>query len=109
MAGIAAVGSTYLAGYPAQKPADSFDPLNEKGIHPVLEKDHPYIFKDVTGIYNKHITSNIRSPMRMVDGFSNYAEVLNFIEKLKKHGYSENDVRKILGGNYLRVFSKVWK
>jgi len=47
--------------------------------------------------------------MRMVEGSSNYAEVLNFIEKLKKRGYSENDVRKILGGNYIRVFSKVWK
>jgi membrane dipeptidase len=46
MAGIAAVGSTYLAGYPAQKSADRFDPLNEKGIHPILEKDHPYIFID---------------------------------------------------------------
>ncbi len=46
MAGIAAVGSTYLAEYPAQKPTDRFDPLNEKGIHPILEKDHPYIFID---------------------------------------------------------------
>jgi microsomal dipeptidase-like Zn-dependent dipeptidase len=45
----------------------------------------------------------------MVDGFSNYAEVLNFIAKLKKRSYSENDVHNILGGNYLRVFSKVWK
>jgi membrane dipeptidase len=77
--------------------------------------DHEYdpwgepAYKDVTSTYNKYIASNIRSPMRMVDGFSNYAEVLNFIEKLKKRNYSENDVRKILGGNYLRVFSQVWK
>lgn len=66
-------------------------------------------YKDVTGTYNKHVTPNIRSPLRMVDGFSNYAGVLNFIDKLKKLGYSETDVRKILGGNYLRVFSQVWK
>jgi len=77
--------------------------------------DHEYdpwgepLYKDVTGTYNKHITSNIRSPMRMVDGFSNYAEVLNFIAKLKKRGYSDTDVRRILGGNYIRVFSQVWK
>ena len=57
----------------------------------------------------KHVTPNIRLPLRMVDGFSNYAEVLNFIDKLKKRGYRDTDVRKILGGNYLRVFSKVWK
>jgi membrane dipeptidase len=77
--------------------------------------DHEYdpwgepAYKDVTGTYNNHVTPNIRSPLRMVDGFSNYAEVLNFIDKLKKRGYSETDVRKILGGNYLRVFSQVWK
>jgi microsomal dipeptidase-like Zn-dependent dipeptidase len=77
--------------------------------------DHEYdpwgepAYKDVTGMYNKYITSNIRSPMRMVEGFSNYAEVLNFIEKLKKRGYSEQAVRNILGGNYIRVFSQVWK
>ncbi len=65
--------------------------------------------KDVTGTYNKHVTPNIRSPLRMVDGFSNYVEVLNFIERLKKRGYGDTDVRKILGGNYLRVFSQVWK
>jgi membrane dipeptidase len=77
--------------------------------------DHEYdpwgepIYKDVTSAYNKHVTSNIRSPVRMVEGFSNYAEVINFITKLKKRGYSDHDVRKILGGNYMRVFSQVWK
>jgi len=77
--------------------------------------DHEYdpsgepAYKDVTGTYKKHITSNIRSPMRMVDGFSNYAEVLNFIAKLKKRGCSDKDIGKILGGNYNRVFSQVWK
>jgi len=34
---------------------------------------------------------------------------LNFIEKLKKRGYSDTDVRRILGGNYMRAFSKVWR
>ncbi len=77
--------------------------------------DHEYdpwgepAYKDVTSVYNKHVTSNIRSPVRMVDGFSNYAEVISFITKLKQRGYSDPDVRKILGGNYMRVFSQVWK
>lgn len=65
-------------------------------------------YKDVTSAYNKHVTSNIRSPRRMVEGFSNYAEVLNFIDKLKQRGYRDTDIRKILGGNYMRVFEKVW-
>jgi membrane dipeptidase len=65
--------------------------------------------KDVTGAYNKYVTPNIRSPLRMVEGFSNYAEVLNFVAKLKNRGYNETDTRKILGENYLRVFDQVWK
>lgn len=76
--------------------------------------DHEYdpwgepVYKDVTGLYNQYVTPNIRSPLRMVEGFSNYAEVLNFIDRLKKRGYNDMDVRKILGGNYLRVFGEVW-
>ena len=66
-------------------------------------------YKDVTSTYDKHITANVRSPMRMVDGFSNYTEVLNFIDKLKKRGYKDTDTGKILGGNYMRVFKQVWK
>ena len=65
--------------------------------------------RDVTGSYDKHVTPNIRSPLRMVEGFSNYAEVLNFVVKLEKRGYTGEDVRKILGLNYLRVFGQVWK
>ena len=66
-------------------------------------------YKDVTGGYNKYVTPNIRSPLRMVEGFSNYAEVLKFVEKLKKRGYSESDAQKILGENYMRVFNQVWR
>jgi membrane dipeptidase len=76
--------------------------------------DHEYdpwgepVYKDVTGAYNTYVTPNIRSPLRMVSGFSNYADVLNFVEKLKNRGYSKTDVGKILGGNYIRVFNRVW-
>ncbi|MBW1947613.1 MAG: hypothetical protein JRI33_06695, partial [Deltaproteobacteria bacterium] len=46
IAGTAAIGPAALAGFSAQKSSDKFDPLNEKGIHPILEKDHLYIFID---------------------------------------------------------------
>ncbi|MGB2906319.1 MAG: membrane dipeptidase, partial [Candidatus Aminicenantaceae bacterium] len=76
--------------------------------------DHEYdpwgepAYKDVTGVYNARITDNIRSPLRMVDGFSQYSEVLNFIARLGKRGYTEADIRGILGLNTLRVFEQVW-
>ena len=66
-------------------------------------------YKDVTGPYDAHISANIRSPLRMVDGFSNYTEVMNLVTELKKRGHGDADVRKILGGNYLRVFKQVWR
>jgi len=66
-------------------------------------------YRDVTGSYDEHISANIRSPLRMVEGFSNYGEVLNLIAELKKRGYGEADIRKILGGNCLRLFKEVWK
>jgi len=67
------------------------------------------IYKDVTSSYDTHISANIRSPLRMVEGFSNYPEVMNLIAGLRKRGHGEADVRKILGGNYLRVFKQVWR
>ncbi|MBN1222784.1 MAG: membrane dipeptidase [Candidatus Aminicenantes bacterium] len=66
-------------------------------------------YKDVTSTYDKQITANIRSPHRMVEGFAYYPEVLNFAAKLRKRGYNEADVQKILGQNYMRVFKTVWK
>ena len=81
------------------------------GTYPDHETD-PWgeaVARDVTGVYNKHVTPNIRSPLRMVDGFSNYAEVVQFVDRLKERGYGEPDIRDILGENYLRVFESVWK
>ena len=58
--------------------------------------------------YTKHITRNLRSPRRALDGFSNYTEVNNLIDKLGARGYSDTDIGKILGENYLRIFDEVW-
>jgi membrane dipeptidase len=80
------------------------------GTYPDHEHD-PWgssLYKDVTSAYDEHVTANIRSPRRMVDGFSNYSEVLNLVDALKKRGYRDDDVDKILGANYLRIFKDVW-
>jgi membrane dipeptidase len=62
-----------------------------------------------TKVYDTHITSNVRSPRRAAEGFSNYPEVINFIDKLMGKGFSSEDVGKILGENCLRLFESVWK
>ena len=44
MAGLAAVGGAVFPGYRNQQAHEEIDPLNEKGIHPVLDRDHSTIF-----------------------------------------------------------------
>jgi len=58
--------------------------------------------------YTKHVTGDVRSPRRALNGFSNYTEITNVIDKLLARGYSDEDVSKILGENYLRIFEQVW-
>ena len=58
--------------------------------------------------YGEKVTADPRSPRRNLDGFSDYAEITNLIERLEARGYSADDVGKILGENYLRVASEVW-
>ena len=41
--------------------------------------------------------------------FNCYPQVIDFAAALQQRGYSEADVHKILGGNFLRVFEQVWK
>lgn len=66
-------------------------------------------YKNVMGAYNKIIPPNPLSPERFADGFSNFPQIVDFIARLERRGYKENDVRGILGENLLRVFDQVWK
>jgi membrane dipeptidase len=62
----------------------------------------------VGGTYAQHIEKAPRSRLRYVEGFDDYGQLPGVIERLKERGYSEDDVAKVLGGNYLRVFRSVW-
>lgn len=67
------------------------------------------IWPNVADTYSKLITADVRSPLRALDGFSNYPQITNLIDHLGRRGYSDDDIRKLLGENYLRVFGQVWK
>ena len=58
--------------------------------------------------YGEKITADPRSPKRNLDGFDDFAEVSNLIERLEARGYETDDVAGILGENYLRVAGAVW-
>jgi len=44
-----------------------------------------------------------------VDGLENLSEFVNIIRWLVKHGYSDNEIAKVIGGNILRVLKETWK
>lgn len=58
--------------------------------------------------YNEHVTSDIRARERNIEGFDDYAQIVDVADRLLARGFSERDVRGILGENYLRVFEQVW-
>jgi membrane dipeptidase len=46
---------------------------------------------------------------RAPSGFTSMAELPNLTLKLVERGYSDEVIRNVLGGNYLRVFEAVWR
>ena len=47
-------------------------------------------------------------PVAYVDGLENPADFPNIVRWLVKHGYSDEDITKVMGGNALRVLKQVW-
>lgn len=45
---------------------------------------------------------------RLTEGYESLAQTGDIIDGLQKHGYSEAEVDKIMGGNLLRVYEEVW-
>lgn len=43
------------------------------------------------------------------DGFGSYTELRNLTRGLVARGYDDDEVRKIMGGNLLRLFESVWE
>jgi membrane dipeptidase len=62
----------------------------------------------VGGSYGAVVDANPRSTLRFCEGFENWGQLPNAIERLQGMGYSEENIVKILGGNYLRIFRQVW-
>jgi membrane dipeptidase len=42
-------------------------------------------------------------------GFANRAELVNVVQGMLKRNYSPERIRKLLGGNFIRVLKEVWK
>ena len=58
--------------------------------------------------YASVVEASPRSRLRYVEGFDDYSGIGAVIEAMTLRGYHEDDIAKLLGGNFLRVFGAVW-
>lgn len=58
--------------------------------------------------YAKYVSGDRRSPKRALADFNSYPQVWNLIHALNARGYDDRAVEAFLGGNFLRVFGRVW-
>ena len=79
------------------------------GSYPRHDHDqHGAHYQTVMTEMNQHVTTYWRAPERFVDGFAWYPEILDVYALLAGRGYSQEDIRGIAGGNFMRVFAQVW-
>lgn len=61
------------------------------------------------GINAEIITADMVSePWRFIRGFERIAELPNLIDGLRRRGWTDDEVRKAMGANWLRVYQQVW-
>jgi membrane dipeptidase len=69
--------------------------------------DHVDHIANIAGIDHVGIGSDFQMLEDPIDGWSDVTETPNITAGLLKRGYSESDVAKVLGGNFLRVMRDV--
>lgn len=72
--------------------------------------DHIDYIKKIAGIDCIGIGSDFGGIISSTpEGLENISKFPNLTLGLLKRGYQENEIKKILGENFKRVFKKVWK
>ncbi len=67
-------------------------------------------YPSVVADYDKHVGYvDVEPGVRYVKNFKGIFEIANLVNALLKKGYSDSDISKFLGGNFLRVIKNIWK
>jgi membrane dipeptidase len=78
------------------------------GIGPdfVEDRNIDYDVQNRTTSINRAIISD--GPWLYVQGFENISELPNVEQAMARRGWSQADIDKVLGGNWLRLYQKAW-
>ncbi|MGC9010439.1 MAG: dipeptidase [Sulfolobales archaeon] len=83
----------------------AFGPDTLFGDHVALHK----VFREYLAITATEENLPPFPRVEYVDGLENPSEFKNIIRWLVKHGYSDQEIAKVIGGNILRVVKRVWR
>lgn len=78
--------------------------VDHVGIGTDFCQDQPRSWFEQLGAYAPQVTEEYHH----LRGLGDPTEMVNVATGLLGRGYDEDDVRKILGGNFLRLFDRVW-
>ena len=72
--------------------------------------DHIDHIVEVTGsVDHVGLGSDFDGVPRVAEGLEDVSKLPNLTKSLVARGYSDQEIEKILGGNFLRVIKTVWK
>ena len=85
--------------------------IDHVGIGTDFTEGQPREFFDwlLIGRSKKGPALKLDHPLKLPQGIGDASEFGNLTEALHQAGYAEEDIRKILGGNFMRLFKQVWK
>ncbi len=58
--------------------------------------------------YGRAIEASVRSRLRYCEGFDDYGQINAVADAFARRGFDSASTAKVLGGNFLRVFERVW-
>lgn len=68
------------------------------------QNDNPILWRATTKRRYPEMVGTFERENIYAKGFETYAEFPNVVYGLKDRGYTDSDIKKVLGGNFLRVF-----
>lgn len=77
------------------------------GLGPDFMFDRPDLSAIIPELWPADVYSN-NPPWFMVKGFETISDLPNVTQGLMERGWSDAEIRKVLGENWLRVYEKVW-